>query len=161
MVGGSARVRGQHSRHEHVPRSEAKIFIGATNGDKELHTVFEDIVHLRSLDILRLARGTMTHDVLPSLRVGKDELVGRDPDDLAILTVQLEDIEREPARHEAVAVWNPRCAHPKGAGELAQRVEEDVVDDMAQEVGDELGRAAGVSCGTIPAGRRRFYPACV
>lgn len=78
--------------------------------------------------------------------------------------MQLEDIEGEPARHEPVAVADARCAHPYWPRKLAQGVEEDVVDDMAQEVSGELGRAAGVSCGAIPGlrdGGRGFYPACV
>lgn len=106
----------------------------------------------------------MAHDVLPRLRIGKDELVRCDPDNLSVLAVQLEDVEGEPARHEPVAVADARGAHPYWPRELAQGVEEDVVNDMAQEVSGELGRAAGVSCGTIPGLRddgRGFYPACV
>ena len=54
----------------------------------------------------------MAHNVLPRLRAGEHELVGSDPDDLSILSVQLEDVEGEPARQEAVAVADARCAHP-------------------------------------------------
>lgn len=106
----------------------------------------------------------MAHDVLPRLRIGKDELVRGDPDNLSILAVQLEDVEGKPARHESVAVADARGAHPYWPRELSERVEEDVVDDMAQEVNGKLGRAARVSCGTIPGlrdGGRGFYPACV
>lgn len=132
-----------------IPRSETEGSLRLFRETRGLHTVFKDVIHLRRLRHLRLARPTVAHDVLPRLRIGEDELIGRDPDHLAVLAVQLEDVEGQPARHETVAVAKARGAHPERAGELAQRVEEDVVADMAHEVGDELGgRPAGVSCGT-------------
>jgi hypothetical protein len=82
--------------------------------------------------------------------MGKDELVGRDPDDLAILPMQLEDVEGQPPCHEAVGIWDPGDGHPFWAGKLAKAVEEDVVDDMAQEIDEELDQAAGVSNEIVP-----------
>lgn len=105
-------------------------------------TAFESVIHLGRLLHLRLTWAAVAHDVLPRLRIGKDELVGRDPDHLAVLAVQLEDVEGQPARQEAVAVADARGAHPERARELPQRVEEDVIDDMAQEKADELGGPA-------------------
>lgn len=131
------------------PQEQEKWPTGVLLGDRGLHTVFKDIVHLRRLLHLRLAGTAVAHDVLPRLGIGEDELVGRDPYHLAVLAVQLEDVEGEPARHEAVAVADARSTHPERAGVLAQRVEEDIEADMAQEVADELGPAARVSCGIV------------
>lgn len=104
-----------------------------------LRTAFESVIHLRRFLHFRLTWAAVAHDILPRLRIGKDELVGRDPDHFAILAVQFEDVKGQPARQEAVAVADARRAHPERAGVLPQRVEEDVIDDMAQEVADELG----------------------
>lgn len=162
MVGGSARVSGQHVRQDSSPGARQHGSLRSFWEMRGIHTVFKDVIHLRRLLHLRLAGPTVAHDVLPSLRIGKDELVGRDPDHLAVLAVQLENVEGQPARHEAIAVADARCAHPERARELAQRVEEYVITDMAQEIADELGAGPlGLAAGYIPGlrdGGREFYP---
>lgn len=144
MVSGSVRVSSQHIQQNSSPGSRQKAHKGSSGRQGGLHTVFKNVIHLRRLHQLRLPGPTVAHDVLPRLRIGEDELVGRDPDHLAVPAVQIEDVEGQPARHEAVAVADARRAHPERAGELAQRVEEDVVADMAQEVGDKLGGGGGL-----------------
>lgn len=158
MVGGSVRVSGQHVRQDSSPGARQHGSLRSFWETRGLHTVFEDVIHLRRLLHLRLPRRAVAHDVLPRLRIGEDELVGRDPDHLAVLAVQLEDVEGQPARHEAVAVADARRAHPERAGELAQRVKEDVIADMAQEIADELGAGPlGLAAGLRDVGRE-FYP---
>lgn len=134
------------------------------DGGGGLHTAFESVIHLGRLLHFRLARPTVAHDVLPRLRIGEHKLVGRDPDHLAILAMQLEDVEGQSARQEAVAVADARRAHPERAGKLPQRVEEDVIDDMAQEVADELGAgplwlACGIHSEALRDGGRGDRPA--
>lgn len=141
----------QHIQQVHMSkeREDNRVDPPMVDEGGGVHTVFDHVVHLRRLHHLGLAGPAVAYYVLPRLRVGEDELIRPDPDHLAVPAVQLEDVKGEPARHEPVAVADARGAHPERAGELAQRVEEGIVADVAHEVAGELGRTGRVSCGGL------------
>ena len=81
---------------------------------------------------------SMAIDVFPGSRVAERQLVRADADDLAVLLVQIEHIERQRSAHEPTTVGDTANGMADGAWEPMQRMKEDVVDGPSHVIQQDL-----------------------
>lgn len=93
----------------------------------------------RVLAVLRLARPAVAAHLLHAVRVVDGQDLGRHAHNGAVLHVQGEHALGREARDLVAGVRDPRCGPQLGAGEFAQRVQEQVVQDEAYQIYDDLG----------------------
>lgn len=90
------------------------------------------------LAVLSLAALAVAAHAVVGVRVGEGEAVGRDAHHVAVLLVQLVDGEGEAPREPAERVGDLRGRPELGAWHGAERVEEEVVDDVGGGEEDAL-----------------------
>ena len=88
----------------------------------------------------------MPVDIPPSIRVEERELVGRDPDHGSVPVVEREDIFREDPSDQLADEGDSGGAVEDGAGEPAERVEVEVVDDLGE---GSNGKLAAIKCSSV------------
>lgn len=80
----------------------------------------------------------VSHDLFPGIGMRDGQFIGSHAHDVAISSVQVQHIERKRARHIVVGIGNAGDGVRHRAGEPTERMKEDVVNRMADEVHDDL-----------------------